>query len=220
MPNLLPGFTWASEAARYRSASSGRFVARREIVSQLDAQIRLGEQRIADLTTAFHEGRISAATWTEQMSTGLRRLHLQSAAQGAGGWDRLNQRDFGRVGGKLQSDYRRLTQFARDIENGNVSLAQALNRADLYVGNARTQFWSAERDRQPRNAGTVMIERRQLGGGESCRDCVGYYTQGWAMAGTLPVPGERSVCLTKCKCNLLRREVPTEDVGEWLGTRR
>jgi len=220
MPDLLPGYTFSPNVARYRSAASGRFVARRDIVSQLDAQVRHGEQSLANLTEALHEGRISPSVWTEQMRTELRQLHSQNRALGAGGWDRMTQRDWGAVGGKLQSDYRYLTHFALEIQEGKVTLPQALNRANLYAGNARTQFWAAERERRPRQAGMVSIERRVLGAAEHCNDCVGYYDQGWTMAGQLPVPGEASVCRTNCKCILANRDVPAEELGEWLGSKR
>jgi hypothetical protein len=222
MPDLLPGFTYAVDSARYRSTTSGRFVARREIIGQLDAQIRHGEQRLANLTTAYHEGRLSASVWTEQMSTELRRLHLQSAAQGAGGWDRMTQRDFGRVGGKLQADYRYLTNFAQDIKEGRVTLPQALNRANLYAGNARTQFWAAERDRRPLpDAGMIAIERRQLSAAEHCTGCIELYGRGWQLAGTLPIPGDGSTpCRSNDKCILLAREVPVAELQDWLSSKR
>jgi len=220
MPDLLPGYTFSPNAARYRSAASGRFVARRDIVSQLDAQVRHGEQQLANLTTALHEGRLSPSVWTEQMRTELSRLHSQNRALGAGGWDRMTQRDWGAVGGKLQSDYRFLTNFAQEVRDGKVSLAQALNRANLYAGNARTQFWAAEREQRPHTAGMVSIERRQLGAAEHCADCVAYYDAGWSMAGVLPGPGTRSACRTNCKCIMLAREVPADELDEWLGSKR
>lgn len=220
MADVLAGFSYDRSSARYRSAQTGKFVARRDILSQLDAQVRGGEQRLANLTTAFHEGRLSVSVWQEQMTTEIRRMHLQNVALGAGGWDRLNQRDYGRVGGKLRADYQRLELFAKDIQEGKLSIAQAIARSELYAGNARTQFWDAERDRQPQELGMVAIERRMLGSAEHCRDCVGYYDRGWTMAGQLPSPGVGSVCLTRCKCSLHYHEVPAAELSEWLGSKR
>lgn len=220
MADLLPGFTYDRSSARYRSAQTGKFVARRDILSQLDAQVRGGEQRLANLTTAFHEGRLSASVWQEQMTTEIRRMHLQNAALGAGGWDRLESKDFGRVGGKLRADYQRLESFAKDIQDGKLSIAQAIARSELYAGNARTQFWDAERERQIADLGMVAIERRRLGSAEHCQDCVNYYDRGWTMAGQLPSPGVGSVCLTRCKCSLHYNQVEAAELSEWLNTKR
>ncbi|MCL4864206.1 MAG: hypothetical protein KJZ93_32660, partial [Caldilineaceae bacterium] len=198
MAELLPGYTWSADAARYRNATTGRFTSRRDIVVQLDAQVAHTEASIAALTEAFHEGRLSASVWTEQMRTELRQLHSQNRALGAGGWDRMSQRDWGAVGGKLQADYQRLVAFAAAVQGGEVTLPQALNRAGMYVGNARTQFWAAERDGRPHHTGMVPIERRVLGVAEHCtaakglRGCVDYYEDGWQLAGVLPLPGDGS----------------------------
>lgn len=220
MADVLPGYTWAAESSRYRSLSTGRFVARRDILGLVGGQVRGAEGRLANLTTAFHEGRLSGSVWMEQMSTELRRLHLQNSALGAGGWDRLTPRDFGRVGGRLQADYRRLEGFAAAIQNGELTLPQALSRTNLYVGNARVQFWEAERDRLVAAPGMAIVERRVLGDAEHCSDCLGYYDRGWQPVGSLPVPGQQSQCLTYCRCNMLYRTIPAAELGEWLGTKR
>lgn len=221
MADLLPAYTWSRESSRYRNADSGRYVSRKDVLNVLDTHLAGAEQRLGDLTTAFHEGRVSSSVWMEQMSTELRRQHLQHSALGAGGWDQLTQRDHGRIGGKLQADYRRLEQFGRDIQAGDVTLAQALNRANLYAGNARVDFWQAEREHKaPAPSGEVEIERRFLTPADHCTDCINFYEQGWQPVGILPPPGVNSQCLTRCKCGFVSRTVPAAEVGEWIGTKR
>lgn len=221
MADVLPGFSYDRSSARYRSAQTGKFVARRDILAQLDSQIGGNERRLANLTTAFHEGRLSASVWQEQMTTEIRRQHLQNAALGAGGWDRLESKDYGRVGGKLRADYQRLEAFAKDIQEGKLSIGQAIARSEMYAGNARTQFWNAERDRRPQTLGMVAIERRMLGAAEHCSGCIELYNRGWQLAGTLPIPGDGSTpCLSNDKCILLWREVPVSELGDWLGSKR
>ena len=125
------------------------------------------------------------------------------------------------MGGKLQADYRRLLNFADAIANGEITIAQALNRANMYAGNARTQYWDAWRSRNRAGVGRTLIEKRNLGAAEHCGDCTTLHARGWQMAGTLPTPGDGSTeCLSNCKCTLEVREVDVLIVGEWLGTRR
>jgi hypothetical protein len=206
MPSILPNYSWEPSAARFRSSATGKFVARRTILDLMERQINSSEQRLTDLTTALHEGRISPAIWQEQMRTELRRLHTTNAALGAGGFDRMTFKEFGRTGGLLRNDYQRMTNLANDIVAGKASLPQALQRVRGYVGNARVNFFEAERDAL-RATGRQHEERRRLGASEHCIDCVHYAALGFQPLGTLPVPGQASVCGTHCRCNMERREV-------------
>ena len=218
--DVLPGYTWSGAASRYRSNATGRFVARRDVLGLLDGQVQSAGQRLGDLTTALHEGRIAPSVWADQMQSELRRLHSQNRALAVGGWDRMTQRDWGAVGGKLHGDYARVRRLAEDIQAGNCTLPQALSRVNGYIGNARTQFWNGEREGRQHGAGMTLIERRHLSNSEHCQDCVDYYDRGWCTVGVLPMPGEDSQCNTHCQCTISLREVPTEELGNWLGTKR
>lgn len=221
MSDLLPGFTFDRSSHRYRDLSTGRYVAREHITRLLDAQVQATTERLTTLTTAAHEGAISPAVYAHQMRTEVRRLTLQNAALGAGGFDRLTQSDYGRVGRQLRDEYARLVNFANQMKEGSVTLPQALNRAEMYAGTARIQFWATEGAHvQPSQGGTVMIERRLLGVAEHCADCLDYYNQGWQPLGVLPEPGQGSACMSNCKCKKVRNEVALAVADEWIGTKR
>jgi hypothetical protein len=108
-------------------------------------------------------------------------------------------------------------RLAGEIQQGTVSLPQALNRVNGYVGNARVQFWEAERERRQADPGQAIVELRVLGVAEHCQDCVDYYDRGWCAAGQLPVPGVDSECSTHCRCTMEHRQVPAAELGDWLG---
>ena len=218
--DVLPGYSWNPASQRYRSSATGRFVARRDILGLLDGQVNSANARLGDLTTALHEGRIAPGPWTDQMQSELRRLHSQNRALAAGGWDRMTPRDWGAVGGRLRDDYARVQRLATEIQNGTVTLPQAMNRVNGYVGNARVQFWNAERERRHPEPGQVFISKRNLGAAEHCGDCVDYYDRGWCVEGQLPSPGVDSECMSHCRCTLEYRQVPAVEMGDWLGTRR
>lgn len=219
--DYLPGYRWDEALQRYVNVATGRFVGRQAILDLLDAEIAQREREMGRLLNAFMDGELAPAVWLHEMHTTLRRVHLQMAALGAGGWDRLTPADYGRIGGYLGSDYRRLVEFARAIVAGELSPAQALARLGLYLGNARRNFWHGQA-RTSRRAGMVALFRRILGLAEHCDDCVGYAALGWQLAdsGQVPAPGEGSVCLTNCRCSRLRIEVPADQVEAWIGTRR
>ena len=218
--DVLPGYTWNPASQRYRSSATGRYVSRREILRLLEEQTNQGDSLLGALTAAAFEGAIALAVWTDQMQSELRRLHSQNRALAAGGWDRMTPRDWGAVGGRLRDDYARVQRLATEIRNDTVSLPQALNRVNGYVGNARVQFWNAERERRHPEPGQAFISKRNLGAAEHCGDCVDYYDRGWCVEGQLPSPGVESECMSHCRCTLEYRQVPVAELDDWLGTRR
>ncbi len=205
---ILPSYTWSRQVGRYRSNATGRFVARRDVLALLDAQINSTERRIAELTTAYYDGDLDAAVWQSVMRDDLRRLYSQQAALGHGGWDRMDAVIWGMAGGFLADSYRRMTNLAHDIRDGNATLAQALQRVNGYVGTGRHIFWEADRG-AAQKTGLVYEERRRLGVSEHCPECLDYAAQGWVPMYTLPPPGDGSRCNHYCKCTMERREVKT-----------
>lgn len=204
---ILPSYTWSVDVARYRSTETGRFVARRDIMGLLETQTNSAERRLGELTTAYHEGRMSASTWQVTMRDELRRLHSQNMALGLGGWDRATPQSWGRVGGYLQADYTRMAQLAQDIADGKATLPQALSRVNGYVVSARRNFFEADRDAM-RRSGRRWEERRRLGNAEHCATCLDLVAQGWQPMGVLPIPGDGSTeCGSWDKCTMERREV-------------
>jgi hypothetical protein len=219
-PDILPGYSWSRSVGRYRSDDSGRFVARADVVGLLQAQTDGLEGRVGALTQALIEGNLAPAYYAEQVSTELRRAHLQQVALAAGGWDRLTPADYGSVGRKLRDDYARVLNMATDATNGTVTLPQALNRVSGWAGNARLGYWEALRRHAEVDANSVLLDKRNLGVAEHCRDCLTYHEQGWQPSGVLPVPGQASQCTTHCRCTMTSRTVPVSEAGEWIGTRR
>lgn len=221
MPDILPGFTWSNSLQRYRQLDTGRFVSRRDILGVMEAQTTGLESRLGALTQALADGQLSPAWYLEQASTELRRAHLQQRALGAGGWDRLTARDYGSVGRKLRDDYARLVTLAQGIQDGTVTLPQAMTRIQGYAGSARLEFMEAERQRQQADEGMALIEKRNLAVAEHCGDCLELHSRGWQPVGVLPLPGDGSTeCGTHDRCTIVSRQVPVDDVGEWIGTRR
>lgn len=220
--DILPGYQWSRAASRYRSNATGRFTSRRQIVSLLNTQVAATEAHFGEITTAFHEGKISATAWQEQMRAGIRRQMLAQESLGAGGWDRLGPRQFGRAGRDLRDQYGKIAGTAQDIAEGKITLPQALARSKEIAGNARSHFYAAERDTVRRSASNmVIIERRILSsGGNHCTDCVEFYDRGWELLGSLPPPATDSICRGNCQCSMLRREVEASEVNSWLGTKQ
>jgi hypothetical protein len=222
MSNILPGYTYDSRSARYRSTDTGRFVSRSDILGLLESTTAASEKQISALTTAVMEGQIAPSVWQEQMRTEVKNQVLAQTALGSGGFDRISQQSYGRAGADLRQLYAKISGTAQDIVDGKISAAQAQARANEYAGHARSHFYAADREKvKPSAPGRVFIERRLLGGGgKTCADCVSFYDAGWQPFNVLPPPGTDSICRGNCRCSLVRKEVEASEVGEWLGTKK
>ena len=219
---LLQGYVWDKRVSRYRRSDTGRFVARKRIVRLLERSISQRERRLNDGVLAYMEGRISPEAWKSKTRMLLKRQYLQGAALSHGGWDQLTFREYGRVGGKLGWEYARLNEMAVQIQAGEVTPAQALNRMRMYAGNARHEFLQGEREMLAMPPeGKAILERRLLSPeAESCQECLDYYDRGWEPAGSLPLPTEACQCNGGCRCDIIRKTVDAGDVFDRLGTKK
>jgi cytochrome P450 len=218
VPDILPGFIYERGVSRYRDTSNGRFVARSRINSLMEQQVSGSENRMAQIVQGVADKSISPGAAQEAMRDEMRRLNLANAALGKGGIEQLDFRDFGRVGNQLRDTYARIGNLVDGVENGTVTLPQALRRIEGYALEARNMFFAAARAAS-QATGRMYEERRILHAQESCPDCIEYAAEGWTPQGTLPLPGEQSECGKYCRCTMEQREVTPEMMQERLAER-
>lgn len=184
---------------RYINASTGRMVAEKTV-------LRVGEAftekhvapRIKDLTERMIKGKIDLASWQERMAKELKNSYIVNLTLGKGGRNNLTPADWGRIGGRLKYEYRHLEGFAQDIKAGKLSEGQIIFRANMYADGARSAYYDGRTAAMGEAA--YDLERRFLGAAEHCEDCLAYAAQGWVPIGSLPEPGDGSVCRNNCKC--------------------
>lgn len=189
----------------------GQSVAPEWLVSQLEGRAVEGGVRLLAQTDAVIGGNLPVDLWQQSVSRELKRAHLQAAMLGRGGRDQMTPRDWGRVGRKLRDEYRYLRDFAQAIAEGRLSEAQIKARLQLYANGIRSSYYKGVEDAM-RAAGAVE-EERMLNPAEHCDDCVGYAAQGRVPLGTLPAPGEGSVCRHNCKCGKVFYNAAGEEVA-------
>lgn len=202
----LPGYVWDTrmQGGRYRvvnaDGSLGRLVSEEEIADNLRVMYGRTEDQFATLAEAVAIGAIAVSLFQRAMMEQLKNLHLATAVLGAGGWDQANARLYGRVGRKLRDEYGYLNRFVRQIDAGELSAKQIVERAKLYADNGYGQYWS-ERDRGMRRA-NVNEERLRTESG-ACNICLNAEAQGWVRLGTHAIPKHSS-----CRCH---KEYRTND---------
>jgi hypothetical protein len=219
MPDLLPGYTWDRQRSRYRSGETGRFVSREAVTGLLEQRVDSAEIRMGRLAAAYHAGEISPAVWAVQMREEVKNLHLQNIALAKGGWDRLTQQDYGRVGAAVKAIYPKIAGSTADVQAGTVSLPQLQARVGDYAGSARRLYYQAEREGlAAASGGMVTIERRNLDpAAQHCGDCLDYAASGWQPVGTLPVPGQACRCGSRCRCSIEYRQVQADEASAMIG---
>lgn len=152
---------------------------------------------VTDFAAAWELNRDTAG-WYEAMKRTVVRSHIQATIAGKGGILRTRLSDWRTAARQIQQELTYLRQFAQDVAAGSLSAAQIAARSALYSNHAQVSFWAA-RDAGQKQQGFTQ-ERRVLGLAEHCPDCVGYASRGWVPIGTLPSPGDGSVCRANCKC--------------------
>ena len=215
--SVPPEYRFDPRAGRYRN-KRGHFVSPRIVYALRDQNEAASVETMQRLSLALAEGRLSAPAWYLAMQHQLRRLHVQNAALGAGGFGRLTPQDFTRIDRTLRGEMDRLLRFGSEIEAGQQSDAQIMNRVNMYAGTARREFY-ASRYKPKVRKNQMVIERRILRPAEHCSLCVYLADLGWQPYGVLPPPGasvpewDDDQCLSNCRCDL-----ETKVVGLKKGT--
>jgi hypothetical protein len=196
-------------SGRYRS-ENGRFLSRKAIEALVDGRVGKLSTQLKDYTTRLSSGSITIDQWQGSVREAIKMSHIQAAVLGQGGRNALSSSDYGRIGQKLRQEYRYLERFVRDLLDGAVSSAHALNRIGLYAESVRSSYWEGTTVRQEQQGYSLM--RRILDGQAiHCQDCIGYAQRGIVPIGSLPMPGQRCECRARCKCTIeyLRQQAPT-----------
>lgn len=206
MPEIIRGFTFDSRVARYRDTASGRFVPRsrgeNSILRLLERHVSSAEQRMGDIVQGIAAGEIAPGMGQVMLRDEMRRLSLSNSALAKGGWDRMTPADYGRAGRQLRDTYARVTNLVTGVRDGNVSVAQAMNRIQGYAGEARQLFFINEREAL-RSTGQRMEARRTLNPAEHCVDCLALAALGWQPMEDVPIPGDGSTqCGTHDRCSI------------------
>lgn len=159
-----------------------------------------------DLTQNLTDGTIALGLWQAQMMTQIKQVHVVALAVAHGGWNQLDQSDFGWVGSQIKPQYQWLTRFSVEISVGSQKLdGSALARAQMYAQAARSTHREAQRRIAARRA--VGEERRVLGRADHCKTCLQQAALGWQPFGTLKRIGD-SECRTNCRCTWEFRVAP------------
>ena len=186
-------------SGRYRNNKTGKFVPQKTIARALDYQIKKSAASMQSVTRNLMDKKIGVAEWRGQMVKHIKTIHIAQYAAGQGGWGRMTQADYGRIGGILKKQYSYLNGFANDLQ-ANPPDGRALVRAGLYASAANATYAASQK--MERHEAGMSKERRVLdNGAENCTDCIEWAERGWVPIFSSPPIGS-SKCKVNCRCTM------------------
>jgi hypothetical protein len=212
-PDLfLPEYAYNAAAGRYINKSNGRFVGQQTIRQELDKVLDNITDEMVNLSKSFRSGLIDGKQFQIQSMNLIKRTHLVSAAMEKGGWNFLNNSDFGRIGQIVRGEYAYYNNLIKQIESGQQRLDGTLDsRMRLYGQAGRGTYHKFERE--DRFSQGYDEERSILHGRDNCSSskrpgCREEAAKGWQPIGTLAIIGSRT-CLSNCRCSFSFRRSST-----------
>lgn len=158
-------YTWIPDRKRYRDEQSGRLLTERRMHTLRDRWVKDLKSRVRDLADGLDEGTLQVGDWERQMRQIVKDAHVDQYQLGRGGRNVMTQRDWGRLGRALRTQYEYLNGFARDIADGKLSTAQIKSRAAMYLDSTRQSF---DRGRE-RAYGALRLPAYPADGKTACR---------------------------------------------------
>jgi hypothetical protein len=190
-------YTYDRNLQRYRR-DDGKFVSAADIQDLTKYMIEKARVQTSSIANELIEGKIELSEWTRQTALQLKEIHSQQYLLGRGGLKNMTQRDYGILGARLKKEYKYLNNFATDIRDKQMSIAQFQARLNLYLSSTDASYQAARREAH-KSAGFTS-ERRRLGSLKNCPPCGSYAGMGWVAIGTLPAIATACDCKANCKC--------------------
>jgi len=104
--------------------------------------IQRAQAELEALTRQLYAGRIDLDEFINAGAGVIKDMRLSAATYARGGVENMGSVEFGRVGGNFGDELRHWYQFGLDIQEGRVSEAQAIARADQYGKAGQSAYWS------------------------------------------------------------------------------
>lgn len=194
-------YWWDTKSLRYRGPD-GRFVSHEYVHRAVVRFLDNAGGEVGKVTGDMIAGRVEIGEWQVRMARLIKSMHLAAAAANNGGFNNLTRDDYLTVARALKFNYKRLALFAKRVEQGQLSPAQILVRADMYTSAAYTGAENVRATQHKRQGYTE--ELRILGAAEHCVDCLNEASRGWIPIGEGLAIGE-TACTVRCKCRKLYR---------------
>lgn len=202
-PVLTSTYNYNNASKRWRDSTTGRFVSSEAVENEMFRHSDATHSTLEQLTRQLYGGQINLSQWQIAVASELKDAHLAQAMFAAGGRKNMGFEEFGRVGQTLREQYAFLSNFANAIANGEVSLAQALNRVDMYGEACKQSYWNEYIEKSDGLLDWVLGAQDE----QNCNLCPSFAAGSPYTKETIPAsPADGTTpCKTRCRCSVRRR---------------
>jgi hypothetical protein len=206
------GWLWDSQAGQfgqYRDFATGRLLSDGEVTEIINDIIdETISEPVGALNTMLEDRRLSAEEWAIAFALLLQNAYIQQAELAAGGESQMSPELWALVIVALAIQHGFLEDFARQVNDGQLTGAQIEARTKMYVNSSREAFWTVK-DEKAKRAGSTQERWIPIGDASTCAPCFSGEAMGWQPIGTFAQPGSGRVqldpltlCdgLTNCRC--------------------
>lgn len=194
--------TYDRKSGRYRDGT-GKFISRATVLRLVDQESDRLATRMKAHARNLTAGNIDLPTFQQRAAEDLKLSAIRSTILGSGGRSQVTSQAYGTTGRLLREQYNYLDGFARDLADGKLSKAQAIQRASLYGASTRSAFHQAEKIARGREG--FKLARRVLdASSQHCNECLQYATGDRFVPIQQIVPvGTRCSCRARCRCSII-----------------
>jgi hypothetical protein len=187
--------TFYDKAKGFYRDGKGKEIPYKEVRGAVDKVADDAKERLRGLAEKFNAGKLDLPSWYTQSEQIIRRSLIASGQIGAGGRGQMAPSLNGSLGARVRFHLDKFRQFGLEIERGEVSDGEILNRAEMY-GDATVNLFETVRLAALTEAGFTEA-RNILSDSAHCTQCPGIV--GWIKIEDYIPPGSR-ICLTRCRC--------------------
>lgn len=207
------------ESTRYRDTRTGRYIAERQVRSEIDRYVdAVGRSQARALSTSLRDGGISLAEWQTGMGQMIRDVHFANVAAASGGVRNMGPTERGRVGGWVARELKYLRGFTEDIAIGKQRLDGSLDRRSaMYAQAGRASYYDDKQAQAvAKNPSSRVMVRSIRSPGDSCNDCIELDGKWFYVDDSRYKSVGKRICLTSCRC---AEEFATEEALDALDRR-
>lgn len=184
-------------------------MSRKEIRAIIDKLTDYVTKRTKTLGAKVDAGEITTAAFNVEMRELLKSAHIIAASVGKGGRQQMTFSDWGKVGRKLNWQYKYLDRFTKKLERKVLSKANTVNRARTYVNAVyisyaqmfqESQMVSLEPSGDQTKDENILV-RLITNSDEGCPECAADEAEGWMKPEDMQELGTR-ICGDFCRCTL------------------
>ena len=191
------------KVGKYRDDNTGKFVSRDRILRLVDEEAARLSTRMQAHARNLTAGNIDLPTFQRRSAEDLKLSAIRSTLLGSGGKSLTTNAQYGSTGRLLREQYQFLDGFARDLADGKLSKAQAIQRASLYGASTRSAFHQAEKIARGRE-GFKLAMRQLDGASKHCLECIQHSTNGkYVPINEIVAISARCSCAARCRCSII-----------------